>query len=55
MALESKITQLEEAGQQLSEKSFLLDAFRKLKGAMLDVWKEVQVDVFSVRFVCFSI
>lgn len=52
-ALESKIEQLEETGQQSSQKNFLLDAFRKLKGAMLDVWKEVQVDVFSVRFVCF--
>ena len=53
-ALESKIAQLEETGQQSSQKSFFLDAFRKLKGAMLDVWKEVQVDVFSVRFVCSS-
>jgi hypothetical protein len=50
-ALESKIAQLEETGQQSSQKNFLLDAFRKLKGAMLDIWKEVQVDVFSVRFV----
>jgi hypothetical protein len=50
-ALESKITQLKEAGQQPPEKGFLLDGFRKLKRAMLDVWKEVPVDVFSVRFV----
>lgn len=49
--LEGKVSQLEEAGQKTIENTFSLGAFRRIKGAMQDVWKDVQVDVFSVRFV----